>query len=363
MSLPIFTTAEDVRKLVGYLKTKPTGATISEAKAIDKTLFDPRKVSAYLSWNIAQRDGEKFKLSQLGWDMARGTKKEEDVFREILDSVHPYRAALEWVNHKKFEEVSNVDIAAHWHEHHSEHTGTDNENSIKDQAVCFMRIVEAAGLGAFVLGRKKQSTRVVVAKDQLSRYIEKGPSSPPWVEPPHQEDDITDDVPQGNAEEAESPTVGSGASASTIVPPASPLQTDLTVFISHGKNREIVEQVETMLQLANIKSEVAVKEETTAIPVPEKVFAAMRRCHAAIIVVAVEEARRSADGEYTVNENVLIEVGAAFVLYDKKVVLLWDKRLPIPSNLQGLYRCEFEGDEMNWSTGMKLMKAINGFKQ
>lgn len=117
-----------------------------------------------------------------------------------------------------------------------------------------------------------------------------------------------------------------------------------------------------MLGLADIPSEVAVKEETAAIPVPDKVFNAMKRCSAAIIVVSVDEGHKDAKGHYTINENVLIEIGAAFVLYDKRVVLLWDRRLNVPSNLQGLYRCEFEGDELNWGAGMKLMKALKGFK-
>jgi len=43
-----------------------------------------------------------------------------------------------------------------------------------------------------------------------------------------------------------------------------------------------------------------------------------------------------------------------------RFVLVWDKRLPVPSNVQGLYRCEYEGDEFTWSAGMKLMKAIRG---
>ncbi len=125
---------------------------------------------------------------------------------------------------------------------------------------------------------------------------------------------------------------------------------------------DLVDQVQTMLGLADIQSEVAVKEETSAIPVPEKIFSAMRRCTTGIIVVSVDETRKDKDGKYTINENVLIEIGAAFVLYDKRVVLLWDKRLSVPSNLQGLYRCEFEGSELSWSAGMKLMKAIRGFK-
>ena len=123
-----------------------------------------------------------------------------------------------------------------------------------------------------------------------------------------------------------------------------------------------VDQVETMLELAGMESEVAVKEETAAIPVPEKVFSAMRRCQAGIIVVTAEERPDSTGDGYRLNENVLIEIGAAFVLYDRQVVLLWDKRLPVPSNLQGLYRCEFEGDELSWDAGMKLMKAIRQFK-
>jgi predicted nucleotide-binding protein len=124
-----------------------------------------------------------------------------------------------------------------------------------------------------------------------------------------------------------------------------------------------VEQIGVMLGLADIEPEIAVEEETAAIPVPEKVLTAMRRCDAGIIAVTVDESRKDEDGNFTLNENVLIEIGAAFVLYDRRVVLVWDKRLEIPSNLQGLYRCEFEGDELSWSAGMKLMKAIQGFKR
>lgn len=134
------------------------------------------------------------------------------------------------------------------------------------------------------------------------------------------------------------------------------------VFISHSKNVDIVDQIKTMLELADLPSELAVEEETTAIPVPDKVLAAMRRCHAAVICVAADEEAHDEDGTYSINQNVLIEIGPAFVLYDKRVVLVWDRRLPVPSNLQGLYRCSFEGNELSWSEGIRLMKAVNKFK-
>jgi len=355
MALPILTTADDAKGIVAYLRNKPTGATIGEAKAaLGAPALDGRKLSAYQFWQLLTKEGERIKLTPRGWELARKAKPEETVFREVLDSIPAYRSALEWAFHQTMDSVTNVDVAAHWHEHHAEAVGTDNENTIKDQAVCFFRLCEGAQLGTMVVGRRGQPTRFNFSRQELGTYIEAGPSEPPWVEPPAVPVETSADDTQ---------------SQKSVAPAAAPQQQathskadDLRVFISHGKNTELVEQVETMLGLADIASEVAVKEETAAIPVPDKVFNAMKRCSAAIIVVSVDEGSKDAKGNYTINENVLIEIGAAFVLYDKRVVLLWDRRLNVPSNLQGLYRCEFEGDDLNWGAGMKLMKALKGFK-
>ena len=136
---------------------------------------------------------------------------------------------------------------------------------------------------------------------------------------------------------------------------------EFRVFISHGHDMGIVEQVKDVLDLYDIPYDVAVEEETTAIPVPQKVLVAMRRCAAAIMIVSADDDKAAAAG--TINNNVLIEIGAAFVLYDQKVVLLWDKRLKVPSNLQGLYRTEFEGTQLTFIAGTKLAKAVKGFRQ
>ncbi|MCC7293929.1 MAG: nucleotide-binding protein [Phycisphaerales bacterium] len=134
------------------------------------------------------------------------------------------------------------------------------------------------------------------------------------------------------------------------------------VFISHGKNRAIVDQVKSMLNVAEVEFEIAVEEAATAIPVPEKVADAMRKCNAAIICVTRDDT--SATGHMDtnpaseINPNVLIEIGAAFVLYARSVILLWEKGVKVPSNLQGLYRQEFQGADLSWGDGMRLMEAI-----
>lgn len=357
MALPIAATVDDVRGIIAYLKNKPTGATIAEAKAaVKKQLLDHRKLSAYKFWDITAKDTDRLKLSKRGWDIARGTKTEASVFLDIVNSVPAYRSVLEWTFHQNLQAINTVDVASHWHEHHRDACGTGADATLTAQAVSFFYVTQAAGLGKLYIGRRGQQTRLELNRDALQEFIESGPSVPPWVKPEieaeeQEETEMVATEPK-TPQQPEQPS----AQSSRQAPPE-----QFQVFISHGKNMDIVDQVQTMLEMADIKGEVAEAEETTAIPVPEKVFNAMRRCKAGIIVISAEESSKDGRGNYTINDNVLIEIGAAFVLYDRKVVLVWDKRLPIPSNLQGLYRCEYEGNELSWSAGMKLMKAIKEF--
>ncbi len=64
-----------------------------------------------------------------------------------------------------------------------------------------------------------------------------------------------------------------------------------------------------------------------------------------------------------INENVLIEIGAAIALYGKRFVLLVEKGVKLPSNLQGLYRCEYEGKKLDYDATMKLLKIFNELRK
>lgn len=88
----------------------------------------------------------------------------------------------------------------------------------------------------------------------------------------------------------------------------------------------------------------------------------MRGCDCAIINISADEQEKMPDGSYKINNNVLIEIGASFLMYNQKVILLVDKRMNLPSNLQGLYRCEYEGSELSWETGIKLTTVLQDFR-
>src|SRR5262249_49008494 len=173
MPLPLITTAQDVRDIVNYLRTKATGAPISEAQAvIKKQVLDPRKLFAYSFWGLVDRDGDRLTLSARGWELARSKDDGAAVLQSVVAGIPPYRSALEWIHYQNFDSVTNVDVAAHWHDHHSGALGTSNENSIKDSAVCFFHICDAAGLGELKIGRRGSPTRLELNRGVLALFVD-----------------------------------------------------------------------------------------------------------------------------------------------------------------------------------------------
>jgi hypothetical protein len=183
--------------------------------------------------------------------------------------------------------------------------------------------------------------------------------------PDHDESDTSTDSAMGSVDGSHvpltpPPKASIPPSAGVSVPDAKGNR----VFITHGKQKEIVIQIKELLAFGNFEPVVSVERESTAIPVPEKVFEDMRACGAGVIHVGAEGKYLDRDGnEHTkINDNVLIEIGAAMALYGKKVILLVEKGVTLPSNLQGLYRCEFEGDKLDYEATMKLLKTFSQFR-
>jgi len=91
----------------------------------------------------------------------------------------------------------------------------------------------------------------------------------------------------------------------------------------------------------------------------------MRSCGAAII--HVDDERHLMDKEakehVVLNENVLIEIGAAMALYGRRFILVVKEGVQLPSNLQGLYEVRYEGATLDGNATIKLLEAINDMKK
>lgn len=136
------------------------------------------------------------------------------------------------------------------------------------------------------------------------------------------------------------------------------------VFITHGKNRELVDPIKKLLEFGELEPVVSVERPSVSKPVPEKVMDDMRGCGAAIIHVDAEETITDKEGnEHTLlNPNVLIEIGAAMAFYGRRFILLVREGIKVPSNLQGLYEVRYTGDNLDAASTIKLLHAIKDIK-
>lgn len=136
------------------------------------------------------------------------------------------------------------------------------------------------------------------------------------------------------------------------------------VFITHGKNRDLVDPIRKLLEYGELEPVVSVERQSVSKPVPEKVMDDMRASGAAIIHVDADRTVIDKEGNEHVllNPNVLIEIGAAMAFYGRRFILLVRDGVKLPSNLQGLYEVRYTGDNLDAHATIKLLEAIKDIK-
>ena len=125
------------------------------------------------------------------------------------------------------------------------------------------------------------------------------------------------------------------------------------VFIAHGKNRTPLAQLKKMLGQFKVDHAVAVDEPNRGRPISAKVASLMRdECSSAIFIFTADEQflQEGEDGDSTEvwrpSENVIYELGAASILYDRRIVIFKEKRVTFPSDFSDLGYIEFETDQL-----------------
>ena len=140
--------------------------------------------------------------------------------------------------------------------------------------------------------------------------------------------------------------------------------TNRRVFITHGKNKGLIEPIKKLLGFGELQQVVSVEKQTVSLSVPDKVMSDMRSCGAAIIHVE-DELRlidSSAKEHVVLNPNVLIEIGAAMALFGKRFILIVKEGVELPSNLQGLYQVRYRGETLDGDATIRLLESINDIK-
>lgn len=133
----------------------------------------------------------------------------------------------------------------------------------------------------------------------------------------------------------------------TDVPRGRPVPMQL--FIAHGKNRKPLEQLKRILDGWKVPYLVAVDEPNAGRPISAKVAETMRQCSAGIFIFTADEQFKDNDNQ-TVSrpsENVVYELGAASLLYGRKIVILKEVGVTFPSDFRDLGWIEFNEDALD----------------
>ena len=313
-TLPVLATATDVREAIRFLKHHPEGITTAQAlDATRKRIFDARKVSAYEFWKILLKNGERLKLTPLGWELAQCLNPEAEIYRLVLNDTPAYHSGLEWISEQELELVTHLDIGEYWRQHHPHVLQGDSEEQLEAYATSFFHICHEAEVGALTVGRKGQPTRLHIYPHELDAYLRGIPAR----------------------------------SAEKIVVRKPPSRVP-RVFISHATTPVLVKHIINGLELADLQFETVDRTEQWSI---DKTLAVLKRCEAGVIVITGG----------VIDDQLLIQIGAAMVQFERRLLLVVKKGLSLPLEIAAAQRCEVE-DQITWDTGLELMRALKRLK-
>jgi hypothetical protein len=368
-ALPILATAGDVREVVRYLKKKPAGVSIVEAlDDVKRRVFEPRKIAAYEFWGIVEREGgDRLRLSRLGWEFARRLAPESEAYRAVLCQTAPYRAALEWMQGENQDLVTHTQVAAYWQKFYPSGAGR-NQKTIESSVVSFFHLCQAAGIGTMTIGKRGQPARLRVERDELDAFVEACLSPDATTQSAATrpaETELLSLAPSSRATLAPSSRATlAPSSRATLAPPraAEASQQTHVLILCHGAASRVVGQLQVTLELLDIESRAVVGSETDALPLAGEMFEAMRQCDAALVVVTPEDCLEDGAGGCALKQNILIELNSAFVLYDRRIALVWNCLTPLPGALSSLPHLTLAGDELTWDAGAELMRVVKEFQ-
>ncbi len=331
-SLPIQTSLDDVSSITNYLKNKVTGASLTECKkTLGSSLLDPRKITAYTSWGFVLREGEILKLSEQGRQFLRSDNNgKSDIYKDVLNSISVYWQTLEWMYHQKFDDVTNVEIAVHWHENFSNEIGTTAERTIKDMAIPFFRLCEGAEIGILKVGRRKSPTRFEINKDALSNLINFDDLSSSTNNEIESEETLETYSNESPKTENFTDSVGSENSDSVNI--------SRSIFIGHGKNKKPLEQIKKFLSTFSIPFKVCEQEANLGRPIPQKVKETIDQCGSAILIFTKDSEYFDKDGNsiWKPSENVIHELGATSYKFADRIVVFKEDGIDLPSNFDSI---------------------------
>jgi predicted nucleotide-binding protein len=164
---------------------------------------------------------------------------------------------------------------------------------------------------------------------------------------------ITSTVPSTAPNEHSAP-----ASPQTLASPQEPPK-KRQFFVAHGSDREALAQLQSMLKDLGIPYVTAVDEPHAGRPISEKVADLMKESSGGLFIFSADEQVKNPNGdvEKRARMNVVFELGAASLLYPKRIVVFKEKDVVFPTDFRDLGYIEYERGQLA-GTSLQLLKEL-----
>lgn len=182
--IPINTRIEDIESVLAFMSRQVGWIAVDKAKkSLGAKLLDDRKIAAMAYLGLIDRDGNNLKATAAGMRFNGGERVE--TLREGLLQTELYRSTVEWLHFGAKTEVTAVEVGQYWQAHHQDNVGDVNGDRLKDGAVFFFRVADAAKLGTLTIGRGGKETRFTASPVEISGALDAVPDdSEPSATPP-----------------------------------------------------------------------------------------------------------------------------------------------------------------------------------
>ncbi|MBS0239995.1 MAG: nucleotide-binding protein [Proteobacteria bacterium] len=137
------------------------------------------------------------------------------------------------------------------------------------------------------------------------------------------------------------------------------------LFVAHGKNRKPLEDLKKILDQFKIPYKVALDEPNKGRPISAKVAELMQECSAGIFIFTKDELffKKGKDDEFDEvwrpSENVVYELGAASIRWERKIIIVREDGVNFPSDFSDLGYITFKDGEIA-NKAMEIFKELIG---
>lgn len=183
-------------------------------------------------------------------------------------------------------------------------------------------------------------------------------SVPPRVSGLSDEDGVREDAII-NDDLVESERAEVRQNTSSLSPPAA---SSKQLFVAHGKKLKPLEDLKKILGEFKIPYKVAIDEPNKGRPISAKVAELMNECSAGIFVFTKDEKFfvEGKDGHEEIwrpSENAVYELGAASILWDRKIIIVREDGVNFPSDFSDLGYITFKDGEIS-SKALEILKEL-----